>query len=382
MWQGHELLASVINSGQLLYQEKLDQCSVTCVLCHCSVWTRFIIIVISVRYLVKMTDLDEDFKEKVVKPKKKSFTDVARAAGIKDATLDILLKEDFDSIEAVKCLSEDIVRSLGLTRGQSCILLQWVQSIQPKKRLSSALSYALPPPAKDKDKEESDIISMLGAVGGTVIPPATDHPSAGNFITRNDGSLDGLNGSYTPHVPLRLADVIKSPRPFEFVDRDFKKSADVKTFADLMYGATIILENAIMGKKGTDISLSMTRHLSFLAQKSAQRYTTESIIQYDDAVRDKVQALGGKWSPDSDSDLCNRYLRVATSQPGQNQPTQRPGRMAQGRVENGDNATCFRFNSAGDGKGCSSKNCHLSHVCLLCAEEHSVVNCPSKKGKK
>ena len=107
------------------------------------------------RSLVKMIDLDEDFKEKGVKPKKKSFTDVARAAGIKDATLDILLKEDFDSIEAVKCLSEDIVRSLGLTRGQSCLLLQWVQSIQPKKRLSSAPSYALPPPAKDK--EESDI---------------------------------------------------------------------------------------------------------------------------------------------------------------------------------------------------------------------------------
>ena len=150
-----------------------------------------------------MTDLDEGFKEKGVKPKKKSFT---------DAALDILLKEDFDSIEAVKCLSEDIVRSLGLTRGQSCILLQW---------LSSAPSYALPPPAKDK--EESDIISMQGAVGGTAIPPATDHPSAGNMIARNDGTLDGLNGTYTPHVPLRLADVIKSPRPFEFVDRDFKK---------------------------------------------------------------------------------------------------------------------------------------------------------------
>ena len=191
-----------------------------------------------------------------------------------------------------------------------------------------------------------------------------------------------MNGTYTPHVPLRLADVIKSPRPFEFVDRDFKKAADVKTFADLMYGATIILENAIIGKKGTDISLSMTRHLSFLSQKSAQRYTTESIIQCDDAVRDKVQALGDKWSPDSDSDLCNRYLRVTTSQPERNQPTQRPGRMAQGRVGNGDNATCFRFNSAGDGKGCPTKKCRFSHVCLLCAEDHSVVNCPSKKGKK
>ena len=37
-------------------------------------------------------------------------------------------------------------------------------------------------------------ISMLGAVGGTAIPPATDHPSAGNMIARNDGSMDGLNG--------------------------------------------------------------------------------------------------------------------------------------------------------------------------------------------
>ena len=64
---------------------------------------------------------------------------------------------------------------------------------------------------------------MLCVVGGTAILPATDHPSAGNIIARKGGSLDGLNGTHTPHVPRRLVDVIKSPRPFEFVDRDLKK---------------------------------------------------------------------------------------------------------------------------------------------------------------
>ena len=117
-----------------------------------------------------MTDLDEDFKEKGGRPKKKSFTDVARAAGIKDATLDILLNEDFDSIEAVKCLSEDIVRSMGPTRVSSCSGCSLCSRKRGcRRRLHT---HYLLPQGQMKDKEESEMASMLGVVGGAAIPPA------------------------------------------------------------------------------------------------------------------------------------------------------------------------------------------------------------------
>ena len=198
-----------------------------------------------------MTDLDEDFKEKGGRPKKKSFTDVARAAGIKDAILDILLNEDFDSIEAVKCLSEDIVRSMDLTRVSSCSGCSLCSRKRGCRRRHHT-HYLLPPRTNEGQGGIGNGFnagrSWRRRYPASTVPPAPGHPSAGNMIARNGGTLDGLNGTYTPHLPLRLAEIIKYPRPFEFVDRDFKKAEDVKTFADLMYGATIILENAIIGK--------------------------------------------------------------------------------------------------------------------------------------
>ena len=34
----------------------------------------------------------------------------ARAAGLKDCTVEILLKEDFDSVDSIRCLTEEIVQ--------------------------------------------------------------------------------------------------------------------------------------------------------------------------------------------------------------------------------------------------------------------------------
>ena len=95
--------------------------------------------------------------------------------------------------------------------------------------------------------------------------------------------------------------VINVPRPFEYVDKDFKRSGDIQTFAELILGAVIIMENdmiqgntmenamiqgntmddamiqgntmddaMIQGNTMDDV-ISMSRHISFIAQKSSQK---------------------------------------------------------------------------------------------------------------
>ena len=67
-----------------------------------------------------------------------------------------------------------------------------------------------------------------------------------HLVIRSDETLDNYNGLYTACVPLRLAEMIKSTRPFQLIVCEFKKTSDVITFADLIYGgATIILGNVI-----------------------------------------------------------------------------------------------------------------------------------------
>ena len=91
----------------------------------------------------------ENESEKDVRSKKKSFPDLARAAGLKDSTVEILLKEDFDSVESIRCLTEDIVQEMGLTKAQLCLLQHWMKSLQPKRR-GPTQSWDLPPPTKRK----------------------------------------------------------------------------------------------------------------------------------------------------------------------------------------------------------------------------------------
>ena len=302
----------------------------------------------------------ENESEKDVRSKKKSFPDLARAAGLKDSTVEILLKEDFDSVESIRCLTEDIVQEMGLTKAQLCLLQHWMKSLQPKRR-GPTQSWDLPPPTKEKG--EQDLSILMGAIGGSA---------------EEEGSKTGAGVCNKPlHMPLKELCISKSHRPHEFVDKDFKKSADMKTFAELIYGSTMIMENTIM-QGDTTKALSMARHLSFCAQKSLQRYTTESIIAYDDAVRDKVDMAGGIWWEYSDSDLCNRHLR-SSSVPDKRDRPRVNNKSFSPASKSKTTDPCFRFNST---SGCTSSSCRLAHVCLICGEDHAISTCPKKTNKK
>ena len=307
---------------------------------------------------------------KKVTQKKKGFEELARAAGLKEKTLDILAEHDFDSVDTIRLMSETDLQEVGVSRGQKAVLKQWQISMEPKKKAKGASLHSDPVCADkpststaDVTITEDEVTSLMSAVAG---------------ISMADGTKDTMDKHSKFLVTPTCSDksIIKVPRPFEYVDKDFKRPGDITTFAELILGAVIIMENAMIQGNTMDDAISMSRHVSFIAQKSSQRYTTESLILYDDAVRDKVQREGGTWPTQSDTDLCNRHLRQSTStfKSGErNSSTPKVYKQATQSTQ------CFRYNSA---SGCMAKGCKLSHTCLICNEEHAIEVCTHKRDKK
>ena len=76
----------------------------------------------------------EVITSKKVTQKKKGFEELARAAGLKENTLDILAEHDFDSVDTIRLMSETDMQEVGVSRGQKALLKQWQISMEPKKK--------------------------------------------------------------------------------------------------------------------------------------------------------------------------------------------------------------------------------------------------------
>ena len=91
------------------------------------------------------------------KEKLKEFKEAAAQAGLKKASIDKLLSEDFDSVDTARLLTVDDISSLDLTKGQQRMLEQWVKSIQHgrKNETSDASSTR-----QDLDQESTTLDAL------------------------------------------------------------------------------------------------------------------------------------------------------------------------------------------------------------------------------
>ena len=193
-------------------------------------------------------------KKKVI-----NFVELAQMAGMKDSALDALHTNDFDSIEALKAMGEDDIKELQLTRGQTCLLRKWRESLIPKSRRSivvgdsSTSTLSASGPSMTSAITDDEVSTLLSSVAGI---STVDMPS-------NSGKF-----SATPSCSEQGS--VKVPRPYEYVDKEYKKPGDLKTFAELILGAVTICENSMITSCDMEVAISMSRHISFLAQKAAQ----------------------------------------------------------------------------------------------------------------
>ena len=75
------------------------------------------------------------------------FKAKAGAAGIKKDTITKLLQEDIDSEDVVALLSEDDIKALSLSTGQTLVLLRWASSLAGTAAQSSSSTGVTETPA-------------------------------------------------------------------------------------------------------------------------------------------------------------------------------------------------------------------------------------------
>lgn len=278
----------------------------------------------------------------------RAFKKLMKDNGIKDKTVDVLVQNDIDSISAISTLSVEDIASLGLTLGQRNLLKKCIENV------NSPIS----------GPEEG--ASNSSEIKSTSVKSAKEMLSAAVNPTKQS------NGESLPNLPCSVKPSNPVARPMHFIEG--KKNYSELSLSEHIYASLLILENMLVA--GEPDTIAYTRHLSFLALKSSQHFSTESILTYDNAVRSAVDT-SGKWPHDSDVHLANCHLVRSLRAPNKakdrrSKPT---GNTPQTNI-------CFRFNA---GNCESGDRCRYEHKCLTCNGGHPVSSCnrgPQQKSQK
>ena len=283
---------------------------------------------------------------------------------LKEATIQTLLSNECDSLEAIATLDNDAIDTLGLSLGQKGLVKKMVAS------LAVELSGVKPTRSHDSvlDKQPSE--TLLDGKSSSELP--RDPVS----VDRAKAFMDALTSKDSKDAPKKSGESLNLPvsdkpnypmqRPHQFIVGK-KHYLDV-SLSEFMHGSLLILEN--MQLSGDHKTQPYIRHLSFLALKSSQGFSTESILNYDNAVRGSVENTG-VWPIDSDTHLSNCYL-VRALRP--KTPRGREGDRDRDREKKGPLSNrCLRYNN-GD---CNERKCRFDHKCLICSQNHPMSACPT-----
>ena len=266
-----------------------------------------------------------------------AFKKLMKDNGIKDKTTEILIQNDIDSVNVLSTLSFEDICNLGLSLGQRNLLRKCVDAT----RMGTS--------SQDSQKQPDSGITVAAAK--SVIDSATK-------------ASKESNGEFLPNIPLGAKPSYPVPRPFQFIEG--KKSYGELTLSEHMYGALLILENMLASSDPN--AMAYTRHISFLALKSSQQFSSDSILAYDNALRCVVESTG-KWPRDSDVHLANCHLvRSTRAFPKPKDKRSKP------LGDNPLNNRCIRYNT---GTCNSGERCRYEHKCITCNGSHPMSSCKS-----
>ena len=200
----------------------------------------------------------------------------------------------------------------------------------------------------------------------------TTRSSSSSGSARTSGSDDGPaagpeRGASDPTVRRHQ----KKSRKGKFGYKHVMKGEEVTTFEKLMVATmrTIL----IMTEKGYDSS-GVVKHGLLLSKKAATgQYRVDTLIRYDECVRDRADHEGPSAFADiSHDDLVSFFCYDGTTAAGDAARKARKSAYTGGsnRVPLG---VCRAFNSF---KGCSyDTTCRYSHKCAECGESHARKDC-------
>ena len=297
----------------------------------------------------------------------KEFKDAATQAGLKKASIDKLLAEDFDSMDTVKLLTGDDVSSLELTRGQQRLMERWMTTLQHDRDRTMASDAAGVTPNHAQETATLDALakSLSQDIGDDLW---TDQQDSGGIVKTGRPFLicdhvtratSGTEEQYDKPIfsqggaQLFLRNKQK-PAP-ESVSLPQWISANARVLAKL------ITEGAL--KSQEDILAYLEYNMDF--GDYAQVNEIESVMIYDHEYRKKQCRTNRKWGED-DIHLANFYLQrkrdsFRARSHGHTNNHSRPPRL----LDTTGVEVCRNYNAS----GCYRSHCVFAHVCMICKQK-------------
>ncbi len=324
--------------------------------------------------------------------KTKSFEVLAEAAGVKAATLQKLIENDFDSLPTVKLLQDPDIAALELSLGQTRIVAKWRESLNTGKKkkeneptppspVTDRVTPATQPGAEAaheptaaslaRDKDLTQLLQALGSKPGDDLWESGDRGEASDavdlrppgkallipdFVNRvGQGSFDGLEREVCTQgeAQLVLRQVRQKPLP-EQVSVAQYLSANARLMAKMITDGQL--------KSQADI-LSYLEYTANIGD-FAQVCEVPSVMIYDKEFRKKQARIGQKWN-DDDIHLATYYLNRRRRTDVASAPSPRSSKPPR-LLDRRGNEICRSYN----GTGCYREVCKFSHVCSVCKENH------------
>ena len=217
------------------------------------------------------------------------FKHVATNFGLSSRTIDVLEHEEFNSFGMITIMTEGDISNLDISGGQKALLRKWITDLNANPSSQSQSAFKL---------SQDEVAAQMSAAGIGL-------QNMDSWTADQNLLLDGKN-LHLLNIPLKDKVKRKLQRPHEFIPA--KKGLADLSLLELLYGNLLIIENAVIDS--SDEVLALTRHVSFLLLKAIQFYSPRSIIEYDYALRQKLEVSSESWPIMSDVDLCNRYLKL------------------------------------------------------------------------
>ena len=294
--------------------------------------------------------------------KPKTFKDLAGLAGMKKATIDRLIAEDFDSVDAVKLMTTDDISEMEVSRGQTRLLEKWVQSMSEETTspdTTSVLHEDDDPAATNSRSTDADLFLTSEAMDTWNTNEDISTQPSGKVLFIHDYVSRMSQDDHERAVcsqggtQLILRSTRQKPAP-ENVSLAQWISANARIMSKL------ILDGDLKSSPEILDYLQYTMDFGDYAQVNE----LPSVMTYDHEYRRKQSTKKRKWG-DDDIHLANFYLvrqrdAVRSRPPFNNATHPRPPRL----LDNSGTEICRSFN----GNGCHRSSCVYSHVCTVCKQ--------------
>ncbi len=319
-------------------------------------------------------------------PPKKTFQELAQDFGLKEATIELLAKQDVDSVNVVAALKEEDLDQFNLSLGQHRLMCSWIV------KLSSKPVKPPKPPAEKQEQQQQQ------QQQGLVTTETLGHNDQLEVEVQDYvGSAEKLNGLFRQSQPpptraattsgasgrkaLLIPDFVTNSRSSceeeeKQLATDGQSTLLLKTskaakpkpeevsFAQWI-GANARIEAELI-RRGELTQSSQLQYLKYCSHIGdlAQTSTWSSVMLFDHAFR-KMQAAEDLTWDDVNNSWRLAFFHLEKRQPKPSMP-RAPARAPAGPVgprmrDNGGRQICLKYNSMA---GCTYDSCKYSHCCL------------------